>query len=350
LTLVVLATRRLPLLPGPSPVAVHPRPPRSVRLSLTDRCDLACVYCRPHRHDGYLEERLEDSAWKAMIEGLVRAGVRRVRLTGGEPLLHPRAVELVAFLKQLEIEDLALTTNATRLASLAAPLRRAGLRRITISLDSLIPERFFQLTRGGHLGRVLDGIEAALAAGFDEVKINTVVLRGRNDDEIEALTRWSWDRGITPRFIELMKIGEGASLPESALVTAREMQLQLAHLLADGIAAPDPDPGPRLLPPRPPRPRKARRLHLRHQRHLLRALRSAPGRLGRRAAPLPRHQRRRRRRRLGPAPGTPPPSSAPSPTPGPSSPTAAPGRAAPRTPPPRCPCAPSAADPCHLCS
>jgi cyclic pyranopterin phosphate synthase len=215
-----------------------------VRLSLTDRCDLACVYCRPHRHDGYLEERLEDSAWKAMIEGLVRAGVRRVRLTGGEPLLHPRAVELVAFLQQLEIEDLALTTNATRLASLAAPLRRAGLRRITISLDSLIPERFFQLTRGGHLGRVLDGIEAALAAGFDEVKINTVVLRGRNDDEIEALTRWSWERGITPRFIELMKIGEGASLPESALVTAREMQLQLAHLLADGIAAPDPDRGP----------------------------------------------------------------------------------------------------------
>jgi cyclic pyranopterin phosphate synthase len=215
-----------------------------VRLSLTDRCDLACVYCRPHRRDGYLEERLEDRSWKAMIEGLVRAGVRRVRLTGGEPLLHPRVVELVAHLAGLPIEDLALTTNATRLAALARPLRQAGLQRITISLDSLVPERFFQLTRGGHLGRVLDGIDAALDAGFDEVKINAVVLRGRNDDELESITRWSWERGIVPRFIEVMRIGEGAKLPESALVTAREMQERLAPLLAEGDAALDPDRGP----------------------------------------------------------------------------------------------------------
>jgi cyclic pyranopterin phosphate synthase len=215
-----------------------------VRLSLTDRCDLACVYCRPHRRDGYLEERLEDRSWKAMIEGLVRAGVRRVRLTGGEPLLHPRVVDLVAHLAGLPIEDLALTTNATRLAALALPLRQAGLQRITISLDSLVPERFFQLTRGGHLGRVLGGIDAALAAGFDEVKINAVVLRGRNDDELESITRWSWERGILPRFIEVMRIGEGAKLPESALVTAREMQERLAPLLAEGDAAHDPDRGP----------------------------------------------------------------------------------------------------------
>ncbi|MCS6898977.1 MAG: GTP 3',8-cyclase MoaA [Myxococcales bacterium] len=225
-------------------MAVHPRPPRSVRLSLTDRCDLACVYCRPHRKDGYLEERLEDQAWKAMMEGLVRAGVRRVRLTGGEPLLHPRVVELVAHLAELALEDLALTTNGTRLASLALPLRQAGLRRITISLDSLIPERFFQLTRGGHLGRVLDGLDAALAAGFDEVKINTVILRGCNDDELEAITHWAWGRGITPRFIEVMRVGEGANLPHNVLVTAREMQECLAPLLVQGDAVPDPDRGP----------------------------------------------------------------------------------------------------------
>src|SRR6478752_5031598 len=88
-------------------------PPRSVRLSLTDRCDLACVYCRPDKKDGYLEDRLEIEAWKTMAEGLIRAGVRRVRLTGGEPLLHPAIREVVGFLRGLGIEDLALTTNAT---------------------------------------------------------------------------------------------------------------------------------------------------------------------------------------------------------------------------------------------
>src|SRR5262245_7623141 len=99
----------LPVLqPRPTPAAT---PPRSVRLSLTDRCDLACIYCRPHRHDGYLEDRLPLQAWKTMAAGLVHAGVRRVRLTGGEPLLHPDLVEMVAFLSSLGLSDLALTTN-----------------------------------------------------------------------------------------------------------------------------------------------------------------------------------------------------------------------------------------------
>src|SRR5882762_6090668 len=102
-------------------------PPRSVRLSLTDRCDLACVYCRPSRSDGYLADRLDDDAWKAMASGLVRAGIRRVRLTGGEPLLHPRAVAMVAHLSSLGVEDLALTTNGTRLLEMAPRLRDAGL-------------------------------------------------------------------------------------------------------------------------------------------------------------------------------------------------------------------------------
>lgn len=241
---VPLARRSLPLLTRVAPAAPHPRPPRSVRLSLTDRCDLACVYCRPHRHDGYLDDRLEDASWKTMVEGLVLAGVRRVRITGGEPLLHPRAVEMVAFLSSLGLDDLAMTTNATRLASLAAPLRQAGLRRLTISLDSLVPERFFQLTRGGHLARVLAGVDAACEAGFDEVKINAVVLRDHNDDELEALTRWAWARRITPRFIEVMKVGEGANLPDQVVVTAREMRQRLAPLLSGDDAAPDPDRGP----------------------------------------------------------------------------------------------------------
>jgi len=226
-------------------VADAPRvEPRTVRVSLTDRCDLACVYCRPSRSDGYLEKRLEDEAWRAMVRALVQAGVRRVRITGGEPLLHPRVTELVAFVASLGVDDLALTTNATLLEKLAQPLRDAGLRRLTVSLDSLVAERFWRITRGGRLDRVLAGVEAARAAGFEELKVNTVVLRGENDDELPAIVRWSWARGMVPRFIELMHIGEGANLPRQTLVGHDEMRARLAHLLADDAGERDPDRGP----------------------------------------------------------------------------------------------------------
>jgi GTP 3',8-cyclase len=221
------------------------RPPaRSVRISLTDRCDLACVYCRPSRKDGYVEGRLDDDAWKAMIRALVTAGVRRVRITGGEPLLHPRVSALIAFVADLGVDDLALTTNATRLAELAHPLRAAGLRRLTVSLDSLRADRFLRITRGGNLERVLRGVEAAREVGFDELKINTVVLRGENDDELPAIVEWAWARGIVPRFIELMRVGAGATLPDHALVPAVEMRAYLAHLIDDAPWAADVDRGP----------------------------------------------------------------------------------------------------------
>jgi cyclic pyranopterin phosphate synthase len=218
--------------------------PRTVRVSLTDRCDLACVYCRPSRNDGYFESRLDDEAWKAMVRALVRAGVTRVRVTGGEPLLHPRVVELVGFIAELGVADLALTTNATRLETLAHPLRQAGLRRLTVSLDSLCPERFWRITRGGRLDRVLAGIDAARREGFDELKTNTVVLRDENDDELESIVRWAWDAGIVPRFIEVMRVGEGAKLPADKLVGAREMRARLQLLLCDERGAVDPDRGP----------------------------------------------------------------------------------------------------------
>jgi cyclic pyranopterin phosphate synthase len=218
-------------------------PPRSVRLSLTDRCDLACVYCRPHRHDGYVEKRLDLDAWMAMVTGLVRAGVRRVRLTGGEPLLHKDIVAVVRALAKLPIDDLALTTNATRLADLAEPLRDAGLQRINVSLDTLDPHRFHRMTRGGRLSLVVDGIEAALRAGFRSMKLNAVVVRGENDGELEALTRWSWGRGITPRFLEIMAIGEGAKMMD-LLVPWTEMRASLASLVEDGEPAREADRGP----------------------------------------------------------------------------------------------------------
>jgi len=214
-----------------------------VRLSLTDRCDLACIYCRPDKRDGYLEDRLEIEAWKTMAKGLVDAGVRRVRITGGEPLLHPALVEVVAFLASLDLDDLALTTNATRLERAARPLRAAGLRRLNISLDTLDAERFRRMTRGGKLPAVLRGIDAAVAVGFDEIKLNAVVVKDENDDELEALVRYAWERGIVPRFLEVMGVGEGNKL-QDRVVRAREMQLRLAHLVELGEPVHEADRGP----------------------------------------------------------------------------------------------------------
>jgi cyclic pyranopterin phosphate synthase len=237
--------RSLPIAGGPEPLAPATRvPPRTARISLTDRCDLACVYCRPSRSDGYLETRLDSDAWRAMMRALVQTGVRRVRITGGEPLLHPNLLEHVAFIASLGVEDLALTTNGTRLEALARPLREAGLQRITVSIDSLVPERFWRITRGGRLDRVLAGVDAALGAGFAEVKTNTVVLRGDNDDELGDIVAWAHARGIIPRFIEVMRVGEGANLPPGKLVGASEMRAHLAHLLENGGGEPDPDRGP----------------------------------------------------------------------------------------------------------
>lgn len=253
-----MIVRALPVLQsGPPPRVAPATPPRSVRLSLTDRCDLACIYCRPHRHDGYVDaaERLDLDAWKTMVTGLVAAGVRRVRLTGGEPLLHPDVVEAVRYLGTVGLDDLALTTNATRLERLARPLREAGLRRVNVSLDSLDPERFARMTRGGRLDVVLRGIEAARAAGFDEIKLNAVIVRDENDDELEALVAWSWEREIVPRLLEVMAVGEGAQL-QGRLVAASEMRARLAHLIADRDAEREVDRGPARYVPARHDPRK----------------------------------------------------------------------------------------------
>lgn len=218
--------------------------PQSVRVSLTDRCDLACVYCRPSRHDGRLQDRLDLAAVKTMLDGLVLAGVRRFRFTGGEPLLSPHVVAAIAHAKSLGAEDIALTTNGTRLTELAAPLRSAGLMRLTLSLDSLDPARFERITRGGKLERVLAGLAAARAVGFDEIKLNCVVLRGENDGELEQLTLFAWKHGLVPRFIEVMAIGEGAKIVGERLVPAAEMLERLAPLLEPARPQVDPDRGP----------------------------------------------------------------------------------------------------------
>lgn len=243
--------RSLPLIDDAEPTTTRAHgaertAPRAVRLSITDRCDLACVYCRPHRKDGYLPSatRLDVAAWETLVRGLARRGVRRVRLTGGEPLLHPRVVEIVHAVARVPgIDDVALTTNGTRLAELSSTLREAGLQRLNVSVDSLDPTRFFRFTRGGRLEDVLAGVDAARRAGFDDLKINTVAMAGENDDELASIVRWAWSIGATPRLLELMAIGEGARLGARALPYA-ELRGRLADLLADEEPTREPDRGP----------------------------------------------------------------------------------------------------------
>lgn len=218
--------------------------PKSVRVSVTDRCDFACTYCRPSRNDGYTDGRLMTPAWKAMFEGLKEAGIKRVRLTGGEPLIHPEIVGIVEHLAGMGFEDLSLTTNASQLKRLALPLKRAGLQRVNISIDSLDPERFREITRGGELDKVLAGIDAALEVGLLPVKLNIVVLRGVNDDELESMLLWAWERRMVPRFLEVMPIAEGARLVTEHLLTAAEMKARLKDHLMPEEGAVEPGLGP----------------------------------------------------------------------------------------------------------
>jgi cyclic pyranopterin phosphate synthase len=180
-----------------------------VRLSVTDRCDFRCVYCMAEDMTFVPKSQvlsLEELA--RVARAFVDLGVRKIRLTGGEPLLRHNVMHLVEALGALDnLDELVLTTNGSRLAQLAAPLRAAGVRRINISLDSLKPERFRELTRHGDLARVVAGIDAACSAGFERLRLNSVVLRGRNDDEVPDLVAFARERGIDIAFIEEMPLG-----------------------------------------------------------------------------------------------------------------------------------------------
>lgn len=181
-----------------------------LRLSVTDRCNLRCVYCLP---EGPAFAPVREALTAAEIERLARvfaaAGVSKVRLTGGEPLVRPDIVELVERLARVPgISDLSLSTNGVLLGGLAAPLARAGLRRVNISLDSLDAERFRAVTRFGRLDEARAGLDAALAAGLSPVKLNVVVARGLNEDEIAAFAALTQDAPLHVRFIELMPMGE----------------------------------------------------------------------------------------------------------------------------------------------
>jgi cyclic pyranopterin phosphate synthase len=216
------------------------RPLRDLRISVTDRCNLRCIYCMPpegvpqRTHDEIL--RLEE------IETIVRAaaqlGIHRVRLTGGEPLARLGIVDLVRMLARIPgLDDLSLTSNGTLLPRYAQELKQAGLHRVNISLDTLRPERFAQITRLGKLQDALDGIRSAYEAGLEPVKINTVLIRGLNDDEAVDLARKTVTDGWHVRFIEWMPVGgadcvgDGGGDWDAHVVTTDETRTRIERAL-----------------------------------------------------------------------------------------------------------------------
>lgn len=180
-----------------------------VRLSVTDRCDFRCVYCMAEDMTFVPKQKvlsLEELHQIATV--FVGLGVGKIRLTGGEPLIRNNVQSLIARLGALQgLEQLALTTNGSQLQRMAGDLRRLGVNRINISLDSLHARKFRQLTRHGNLDQVIAGIDAAVATGFDQIRINAVILKGRNEDEVLDLVNFAQQRGIDIAFIEEMPLG-----------------------------------------------------------------------------------------------------------------------------------------------
>lgn len=180
-----------------------------LRISVTDRCNLRCIYCMPEegikliRH----EEILTYEELELISRAAVKAGLSKIRLTGGEPLIRKDLPNLISHIALLPgLKDLALTTNGVLLSEMAEPLYRAGLRRVNISLDAIDPNRYSKITRGGDVARVLEGIDAAIEIGFEPVKINVVAVQGITENELENFLKLSFEKPVHVRFIEKMNL------------------------------------------------------------------------------------------------------------------------------------------------
>jgi len=199
-------------IPGESPVVdAYGRTFTYLRVSVTDLCNLRCVYCMPEEGMKWLprDEILSFEEIVTIVEAAAAVGVYKIRLTGGEPLVRCEIAKLTGMIARVPgITDLALTTNGTRLAELAGDLAAAGLKRINVSLDTLDPVKFRAIARRHELSEVLDGIRAAQSAGLAPVKVNTVVLGGLNDEEAPELAAMTLDEGLEVRFIEYMPLEE----------------------------------------------------------------------------------------------------------------------------------------------
>ena len=178
-----------------------------LRVSITDRCNYRCIYCKPEKHFKFIphQEILRYEEIVEIIKEAFNLGITKVRITGGEPLVRKGIVDFIKKLRRIKgLEDISLTTNGYFLTEYAEKLKNAGLKRVNISLDSLQKDRYSQITRGGNLERVLKGIDSAILAELLPIKINTVLIRGINDDEVENFVRLTLERPLSIRFIELM--------------------------------------------------------------------------------------------------------------------------------------------------
>ena len=207
-------------------IDAHQRPIRDLRISVTDRCNFRCTYCMPLDEYEWIDKReiltFEEITRLATL--FVRLGVEKIRLTGGEPLVRKNLDQLVASLSRVDgLKDLCLTTNAALLAEQIDSLKRAGLKRVNISIDSLDPDRFRRMTKRGDLGKVMDGIFAARAAGLAPIKLNAVIERGVNDGDIIPLVEFSREHGFAMRFIEYMDVGNSNNWTSAKLVTKKEI-------------------------------------------------------------------------------------------------------------------------------
>lgn len=223
-----------------------------LRISVTDRCNLRCAYCMPADHVHWIprEDLLSRDEILRVVEAGAKIGLRKIRLTGGEPLVRPDIVELVGEIASLDgIEEVSLTTNGMLLEKLAPRLAQAGLRRVNVSLDSLLPDKFRRLTRHGDFARVWAGILTAERSGLLPVKINAVIVRGINHDELLDFARLTLQHAWHVRFIELMPIGNegnwGTGFPEHGqrYYSVQEMQAALAPLRITPTVSP-PGNGP----------------------------------------------------------------------------------------------------------
>ena len=220
---------------GRAPLDALRRPIHDLRISVMDRCNFRCPYCMPREtfHESYRflksSERLDFAEILRLARVFVRAGVKKLRITGGEPLLRPNLPDLIGDLTQLPgIEDIALTTNGMLLAKYATELKAAGLNRITVSLDTLDPEVFTKMSGGfGGVGEVLEGIEAARRAGLAPIKINTVVQRGVNDHTLMDLLAHFRGTGVIVRFIEYMDVGTRNHWNPALVVPSRELAARI---------------------------------------------------------------------------------------------------------------------------
>jgi cyclic pyranopterin phosphate synthase len=216
-----------------------------LRISVTDRCNIRCFYCMPETGAEFapLSSLLSFEQIVKFVSAALPLGINKIRLTGGEPLLRPKLPDLVASLSEFPaIRDLALTTNGVLLAGSAQPLFDAGLRRLNIHLDTLDRERFRQITRRDDLGRVMAGLDAALEAGYEVIKLNAVAIKGMTEPDVLSLVRFGRERGIEVRFIEFMPLDAQQIWSLDQVLTADDMIGMLSREFGPLTAVPDADP------------------------------------------------------------------------------------------------------------